>query len=50
MNKENRSPDKEGDKSQTPTNPQKSKSLVFIVVDSIIKKVDGYQVLWSISI
>ena len=49
MNKENRSPDKEGDKpsppSQTPTDPPKSKASVFIVDDSMIKKVDGYQVL-----
>ena len=46
INKENRSPDKERDKpqppSQNPTNPQKSKTLVFIVGDSMIKKVDGY--------
>ena len=47
MNKENRPPDKERDKpppppSQKPTNPQKSKTSVFIVGDSMIKKVDGY--------
>ena len=46
MNKENRPPDKERDKpsppSQNPTNPQKSKTSVFIVGDSMIKKVDGY--------
>ena len=46
--KGNRPPDKERDKppppSQNPTNPQKSKSKtsVFIVGDSMIKKVDGY--------
>ena len=49
MNEENRSPDKEGDKpsqpSQTPTKPPKSKTSAFIVDDSMIKKVDGYQVL-----
>ena len=49
MNKKNRSPDKEGDKpsppSQTPTDPAKSKISVFIVDGSMIKKVDGYQVL-----
>ena len=46
MNKENRSPVKERDKppppSQNPTNPPKSKTTVFIVGDSMIKKVDGY--------
>ena len=46
MNKENRPPDKERDKqpppSQNPTNLQKSKTSVFIVEDSMIKKVDGY--------
>ena len=46
MNNENRSPEKEGDKpppiSQNSTNPQKSKTSVFIVGDSMIKKVDGY--------
>ena len=46
MNKGNRPPDKERDKSlppsQNPTNPQKSKTLMFIVGDSMIKKVDGY--------
>ena len=46
MNKENRPPVKERDKpaprSQNPTNPQKSKPTVFIVGDSMIKKVDGY--------
>ena len=46
INKENRPPDKERDKppppSQNPTNPQKSKTSVFIVGDSMIKKVDGY--------
>ena len=46
MNKENRLPDKERDKppplSQNLTNPQKSKTSVFIVGDSMIKKVDGY--------
>ena len=45
INKENRPPDKERDKpprtSQNPTNPQKSKT-VFIVGDSMVKKVDGY--------
>ena len=45
MNKENRAPDKERDKppprSQNSTNPQKSKTSVFIVGDSMIKKVDG---------
>ena len=44
MNMENRPPDKERDKplrpSQNPTNPQKSKTSVFIVGDSMIKKVD----------
>ena len=46
MNKENRPPDKERDKqpplSQNPTNPQKSKTSVLIVGDSMIKKVNGY--------
>ena len=46
MNKENRPPVKERDKlsplSQSPTNPQKSKTTVFIAGDSMIKKVDGY--------
>ena len=46
INKENRPPDKERDKppppSQNPINPQKSKTSVFIVGDSMIKKVDGY--------
>ena len=46
MNKGNRPPDKERDKppppSQNPTNPQKSKTSVFIVGDSMIKKVDRY--------
>ena len=45
MNKENRPPDNERDKppppSQNSTNPQKSKTSVFIVGDSMIKKVDG---------
>ena len=44
MNKENRSPDKERDKppplSQNSTNPPKFKASVFIVGDSMIKKVD----------
>ena len=46
MNKENRPSDKERDKppppSQNPTNPQRSRTSVFIVEDSTIKKVDGY--------
>ena len=46
MNKNNRPPDKERDKppppSQNPTNPQKSNTSVFIVGDSMIKKIDGY--------
>ena len=46
MNKENRPPDKERDKtsppSQNSTNPQKSKTSVFIVGDRMIKKVGGY--------
>ena len=46
VNNENRPPDKERNKppppSQNPTNPQKSKTSVFIVGDSMIKKVDGY--------
>ena len=46
MNKENRPPNKERYKppppSQNPTNPRKSKTSVFIVGDSMIKKVDGY--------
>ena len=46
MNNENRPPNKERDKplrsSQNPTNPQKSKTSVFIVRDSMIKKVNGY--------
>ena len=46
MNKENRPHDKERDKSPPPsqnsTNPQKSKTSVLIVGDSMIKKVDGY--------
>ena len=46
MNKENRPPDKERDKppppSRNPTNPQKSKTSVFIFGDSMIKNVDGY--------
>ena len=46
MNQENRPPDKERDKSpapsQNPTNPPKSKTSVFIVGDSMMKKVDGY--------
>ena len=45
-NKENRSADKERDKppplSQNSTNPQKSKTSVFITGDSMIKKVDRY--------
>ena len=46
MNKENRPSNKERDKppppSQNPTNPQKSKTSVLIIGDSMIKKVDGY--------
>ena len=46
MSKKSRPPDKERDKppppSQNPTNPRKSKTSVFIVGDSMIKKVDGY--------
>ena len=46
MNKKNRPPVKERDEppppSQNPTNPQKSKTTVFIVGDSMIQKVDGY--------
>ena len=46
MNKENRPPDKERDKptppSQNSANLQKSKTSVFIVGDSMTKKVDGY--------
>ena len=46
MNKENQYPDKGRDKppplSQNPPNPQKSKTSVFIIGDSIMKKVDGY--------
>ena len=45
MNKDNRPPDKERDKpppqSQNTTKPQKSKTSVFIVGDSMIKKVNG---------
>ena len=46
MNKENRLSDKERDKppplSQNPNNLQKSKISVFIIGDSLIKKIDGY--------
>ena len=46
MNKENWPPDKESDKPpppfQNPTNPQKSKTSLFMVGDSMFKKVDGY--------
>ena len=46
MNKENRPPDKERDipppPSQNPTNPPKSKTSVFIVGNSMIKKVDTF--------
>ena len=46
MNKENRPTNKERDKppppSENPTNPQKSKTSVLIVGESMIKKVDGY--------
>ena len=46
INKDNRPPDKGKGKapasSQNPTNPQKSKTSVFIVGDIMIKKVDGY--------
>ena len=46
VNEENRPPDKERDKpppsSKNSTNPQKSKTSVFIVGNSMIKKVDGY--------
>ena len=46
MHKENRPPVKERYKrpppSQNPTNPPKSKITVFIVGDSMVKKVDGY--------
>ena len=52
MNKENWPPDKERDKPQPPsqnsTNPQKSKTSVFIVGDSMIKKVDGYLLTGSL--
>ena len=52
MNKENRPPDKERDKlplpSQNPTNSQKSKPSVFIVRDSMIKKVDRYVLINSL--
>ena len=45
MNKDNRSSYKERDKlpptSQNPTKPKKFKTSVFIVGDSMIKKVDG---------
>ena len=44
MNKENRPSDKERDKpplpSQNPTNPEKSKTSLFIVGESMIKKID----------
>lgn len=43
MNKENRPPHKERDKlTQNLTNPPKCKASVFIVRDSMIKKVDEY--------
>ena len=46
MNKKNPPPDKERDKppppSQNPTNPQKSKTSVFIVGDSMIKSMDTF--------
>ena len=54
MNKENGPPDKERDKppplSQNLTNPQKSKTSVVIVGDSLIKKVDGYLLLSSLKL
>ena len=54
MNKENGPPDKERDKppplSQNLTNPQKSKTSVVIVGDSMIKKVDGYLLLSSLKL
>ena len=46
MNKKNRSSDKKTGKSQppsqNPTKPQKYKTSLFIVGDSMIKKIDGY--------
>ena len=46
INKDNRPADKGKGKApppyQNPTNPKKSKTSVFIVGDSMIKKVDGY--------
>ena len=45
LNKENRPLHKERNKpplSQNSTNPQKSKTSVLIVRDSIVKKVDGF--------
>ena len=46
INEENRPRDKERDKpplpSKNPTDPQKSKTWVSIVGDSMIKKVNGY--------
>ena len=52
VSKENRPPDKETDKpqrpSQNPTNLQKSKASVFIVEDSLIKKVDEYLFISSL--
>ena len=52
IHKENRPPDKERDKpplpSQNPTNPQKFKISVFIIEDSMVKKVDGYLFISSL--
>ena len=45
MNKANQPPDKERDKSppyQNPTNLQKPKPSMFIVGDSMIKKIHGH--------
>ena len=42
INKENRPPDKPPPPSENPANPQNSKTSVFIVGDSMIKKDDGY--------
>ena len=46
MNKKNRSSDKKTGKSQppsqNPTKPQKYKTSLFIVGDSMIQKIDGY--------
>ena len=54
INKENGPPDKERDKppplSQNLTNPQKSKTSVVIVGESMIKKFDGYLLLTSLSL